>query len=86
MSEPEGGRVECYSGHTYAQEPRALVWQGRRYVVVEVESRWRWPQGPAFRLRTGPGERFELYYTEADDRWTIVHLAETNHNDGQGDP
>ena len=23
-------QVECYSGHTYAQEPRAFVWQGRR--------------------------------------------------------
>jgi hypothetical protein len=86
MAELEGVRVECYSGHMYAQEPRAFAWQGRRYAVVEVEARWRLPQGPAFRVRTGPEERCELHYNEADDRWTIVHSADTNHNDGQGGP
>jgi hypothetical protein len=65
------GRVECYSGHTYAGEPRALVWEGVRRLVARVEERWRTPQGPAFRVRTEAGILFELHYRELDDRWAI---------------
>ena len=75
-------QVEVYSGHTYAQEPRAFVWQGARYVVAEIEERWRTPEGPAFRLcaeLTGPTSgpyagsqgRFELHYHELEDHWVI---------------
>lgn len=67
--------VECYSGHTYAQEPRALTWQGHRYRVVRVEQRWQTPDGPAFRLLMRGGERFELRYHELQDRWLIRTLA-----------
>jgi hypothetical protein len=63
--------VECYSGHTYAQEPRALVWRGCHFAIDHVEARWRTPQGPAFSVQTETGERFELRYDESDDRWTI---------------
>jgi hypothetical protein len=81
--------VECYSGHTYAQEPRALVWEGQRYIVVQVEARWRTPEGPAFRVRTEAGERFDLHHHELEDRWAIADLPRyqsTNHNGGQGGP
>ena len=70
--------VECYSGHTYAQEPRAWTWQGRHYRAVHIEQRWRTPDGPAFRLRTEGGERFELRYHELEDRWLIRTLARTH--------
>jgi hypothetical protein len=63
--------VECYSGHTYAQEPRAVVWEGRRYIVTEVEARWRTPDGPAFHVRTEPEESFELHYHELEDTWSV---------------
>jgi hypothetical protein len=63
--------VECYSGHTYAQEPRAFVWEGRRFAVIEVEARWRTPDGPAFRVRTEAGGQFELHYRELEDRWLV---------------
>jgi hypothetical protein len=43
-------RVECYSGYTYAQEPRAFEWQGQRYQVRHIAKRWRTPVGPAFRV------------------------------------
>ena len=80
-----GRIVECYSGHTYAQEPRAVIWQERRYPVLHVEQRWRTAEGPAFRLQTEPGERFELHYHELEDRWTIQMLS---HDDPerQGSP
>ena len=73
MSE-ELERVECYSGYTYAQEPRAFVWQGQRYIVQTVEWTWRTPEGLYFRVRTEDDSRFELIYEETDDRWAISPL------------
>jgi hypothetical protein len=70
--------VECYSGHTYAQEPRALVWQGQRHSVARVERRWRTPEGPAFWVRTESEVRFELQYRELEDRWTVLALPKTD--------
>ncbi len=64
-------RVECYSGHTYAQRPRAFTWQGRRYQVQEVERTWRTPQGPHFRVRTQEDSVFELTYDEWTDAWFL---------------
>jgi len=66
--------VECYSGYTYAQEPRAFTWRGQRYEVTEIEHRWREPQGPAFRLRTADGQRWQLAYNEAQDAWSLQVL------------
>jgi hypothetical protein len=65
--------VECYSGHTYAQEPRAFVWQGRRHVVQKVERAWRTPEGPRFRVVTDNGNSYELAYNEQADTWTLIH-------------
>jgi len=70
MSEPV--QVECYSGHTYAQEPRAFTWQGRRYEVETIERAWRTPTGPVFRVRTADGRRFELAYDEMAGRWSMT--------------
>jgi hypothetical protein len=62
--------VECYSGHTYAQEPRAFTWHGERHVVQAVERVWRTPEGPHFLVRTEDGGFFELAYDEAEDVWS----------------
>jgi hypothetical protein len=91
--------VECYSGHTYAQEPRVVVWQGRRYPIIKIEKRWRTPQGPAFQVRTWPGAaptdiqpagsseaEFNLHYHEQEQRWVIQTLSQDVHNGGQGGP
>ena len=67
--------VECYSGHTYAQEPRAVVCQGRRHPVSLIERRWRTPEGPGFWVQTGSAGRFELQYFELEDRWSVRVLA-----------
>ena len=77
VAEKDAGRVECYSGHTYAQEPRAFGWQGDRYRVLQVLERWRTPAGPAFRVQADVEGEFELVYDEAADRWTIRNLTET---------
>jgi len=66
--------VECYSGHTYAQEPRAFTWRGRRYVVEAVERVWRTPEGPHFLVKTGEGSTYELVYDEAEDAWSLKEV------------
>ncbi len=73
--------MECYSGHTYAQEPRAILWKGRRYPVARVEARWRTPEGPAFRVHTEPGDSFDLAYHEHEKRWAVSHLTATAHDE-----
>jgi hypothetical protein len=73
-------RVECYSGHTYAQEPRAFEWEGRRYRVERVVKRWRTPTGPGFRvevasisnLQSPMSNLFDLTYLESADQWTMT--------------
>ena len=70
--------VECYSGHTYAQEPRAFVWSDKRHVVQVVERAWRTPDGPYFLVRTEEGGFFELAYDEAEDVWNVT--SSTNQN------
>jgi hypothetical protein len=66
--------VECYSGHTYAQEPRAFIWHGRRYVVQKVERAWRTPEGPHFRVVTDDEDSYELVYKEQADIWSLIHI------------
>ena len=67
-------QVECYSGHRYAQEPRAFVWQGQRFEVEAVEARWRTPERPAFRVRAQSEKLFDLRYDEIEDRWSLVKV------------
>ncbi len=72
--------VECYSGHTYAQEPRAFEWEGLRYQVERVIKRWRTPAGPCFRvevagvsdLKTPISTFIDLTYLESTDQWTMT--------------
>lgn len=75
----EDPAVECYSGHTFAQEPRIVVWEGERYPVTSVERRWRTPEGPAFRVETELGGCFDLLYVEAGDRWRVQSNVEPEH-------
>jgi hypothetical protein len=71
VTEQGTARVECYSGHTYPQEPRVVVWRGRRLPVTHIERRWRTPEGPAFSVETEQGARFDLHYDELEDHWAI---------------
>ena len=77
MTELEVVRVDCYSGHSYAQGPRAFTWRGERYVVITVERTYRTPAGPHFRVRTESGPRFELAYDERADEWLLAIINDT---------
>jgi len=73
--------VECYSGHTYAQEPRAIVWHGFRAAISRVDQAWRTPDGPAFRVRLEDDAVVNLQFVESSDRWLLgdsvsIYLAE----------
>lgn len=67
-------RVECYSGHSYGERPRAFLWQGQRHQVVEIISRWRSPGGWGFQVRTWEAQVFELAYSEHKNEWQIDPL------------
>lgn len=85
--------VECYSGHTYAQEPRAFVWYGERHVVEAVERTWHAPEGPHFLVRTRGGGFFELTYDEVEHTWSVKdrlatampHVEGSNQNPSKED-
>ena len=64
-------KVECYSGHAYAERPVAFVWGGRRYQVERILKQWRSPRGPGFRVLASGGVPFELTYDEIKDQWSL---------------
>lgn len=64
--------VECYSGSSHPETPRALVWEGQRYTVQSVLARRREPHGIGFLVRCTPDDAlFDLYYLTEEDQWQI---------------
>ncbi|NPV85754.1 MAG: hypothetical protein HPY45_07065 [Anaerolineae bacterium] len=63
--------VECYSGYTYPDQPRAFCWQGLWQPVAQVLARWRTPDQYSFRVLTQDGTLFILSYNEVQDNWCI---------------
>ena len=64
-------KVICYSGHTYAEEPRAFILDGREHSVERVVARWKAPNGPSFCVLSDLGPVI-LAYDENADRWQIA--------------
>ena len=64
--------VICYSGHTYAEEPRSFQWQGIEYEVAEIEKTWQEPGNKFFLVRTGDNKYVQLCYNELEKIWTIA--------------
>lgn len=62
--------VECYSGQTYAERPKAFRWEGERLEVEKILTNWRTPEACHWLVLTCKG-RFELCYKEAQDTWSI---------------
>jgi hypothetical protein len=63
--------VECRSDTEYAERPLSLIWQGRRYEIAEIISRWCGPAEKGFRVKTTEGAAFELTYQEISDDWHV---------------
>jgi hypothetical protein len=67
--------VECYSGHTYAQEPRAFWRDNQRRTVTVVRKRWREPTGPCFEVLADDAQAYVLAYNETVDCWSVLAKA-----------
>ncbi len=67
--------VKCYSGHTYAQEPRSFRWEGAEYEVVGIEKAWQEPGERHFLVKTGDNKFFQLCYNEAKERWSVIEVV-----------
>lgn len=68
-------KVNCYSGHTYAQEPRSFRWQDTEYEVAEIEKAWQEPGKRYFKVRTGDNKLFQLCYNEVPEQWSLLELV-----------
>ena len=67
-------KVNCYSGHTYAQRPQSFEWQGIEYEVEEIERAWQEPGVRYFQVRTGDSKFFKLCYNEMEKQWSITEV------------
>ena len=67
-------KVNCYSGYTYAEEPRSFSWQGIEYEVDEVEKTWQEPEKRCFQVRTRDDRLFNLCYNETEKQWSLIEL------------
>jgi len=67
--------VKCYSGHTYAQEPRSFTWEGVEREVAAIEKAWQEPGERRFLVKTGDNKSFRLCYNEARKRWSVNEVV-----------
>ncbi len=68
-------KVKCYSGHTYAEEPRSFLWEGMEYEVEKIEKSWQEPGERHFQVRTKDNRLFQLCYNESQKQWTLIELV-----------
>jgi hypothetical protein len=66
-----GAVVECHSGHTYAERPRAFIWDDARLEIEALMAEWQTPLDKRFRVIANNGQTFELVYIFASDQWQI---------------
>ncbi|MBI3158652.1 MAG: hypothetical protein HYZ26_03505 [Chloroflexi bacterium] len=67
--------VTCFSGHTYAQRPRSVQWQGGWQDILTVLADWHTPEGRAFRVLTAAGAALELRYLAERDAWEAAAVT-----------
>ena len=71
--------VESYSGYRAHEAPRAFVWKGKRYQIVEIRDRWYEGglSGKAikldyYRVLAADGKEYLLRYNARFDKWVIL--------------
>jgi hypothetical protein len=73
-------KVNCYSGHTYAEEPRSFKWQGIKYEIKEIEKAWQGPEERHFRVITKENKKFQLCYNDVEKQWSLIELVKGSHS------
>ena len=68
-------KVVCYSGHTYAERPVLLIWEGFEHKVKQIEKEWQEPGARLFKVRIEDGRLFILSYNERGDEWSAFELV-----------
>ena len=68
-------KVNCYSGHTYAERPRSFEWQGIKYEVEDIVRAWREPGEKHFLVSTRDNKLFKLCYNELEKQWSLVEVV-----------
>ena len=68
-------KVVCYSGHTYAERPASLIWQGIEHRVKQIEKEWQEPGARLFKVVTEDSRVFILSYNERGDEWSAFELT-----------
>jgi len=71
----ENTKVNCYSGHTYADRPESFLWEGIEYKVEEIEKSWQEPGEKHFLIRIKNSKMFKLCYNETQQQWTATELV-----------
>ena len=69
-------KVNCYSGHTYAERPESFQWQGIEYEVEEIERVRQEPGEKHFQVRTKDNKLINLCYNEIEKEWSLIELVE----------
>ncbi len=67
--------VRCYSGYTYAEEPRSFEWGGVEYEIEKIEKAWRKPGRKWWRDSTGDSKIFELCDNEVEEEWAVTEVT-----------
>ena len=68
-------QVTCYSGHTYAERPELLIWEGVEHKVKQIEKEWQEPGARLFKVVTKDSRVFILSYNERADEWSAFELT-----------
>ena len=68
-------KVNCYSGHTYAERPVSFLLQGIEYEVREIEKAWQEPKEKHSQIRTRDNKLFQLCYNEAEKEWSLTEIV-----------
>jgi len=68
-------KVNCYSGHTYAERPTSFEWEETEYEVDKVEKAWQEPGKKYFQVRTRDNKLFQLCYNETNKQWSLIEFV-----------
>lgn len=73
-------QVESYSGYRRAERPVSFLFQGKRFLVKEVERSWVEEEVDLrahrriFVVSTRDGARFKLSYSARTDTWWLEEM------------